>query len=278
MILYRSAASPAWRSSVSEVADALLRAPIAGIQTHDVLTQSVCNQLHIHAMESYPNECVGYVKDGAYHRLENVSPEPAKSAVMSPDDLVRVLDLEPDAICHSHPDGPDCPSSADMVFQRQTGVPHAIVSTNGEACMPAFLYGDGVAKPPLLGRPFRHGVTDCFDLLRDFYKIVMGVDLEPCPRDWDWWSEKDAGEGLYLDNYRKWGFEPMHGPLEVGDVFLLRAGAKMPNHCGIYIGSHLMIHHLSGRFEVDASRLSVKEPMVRWQQHGRLTDVMRYRG
>lgn len=259
--------------------DPRLHDPIPGIGPVTILTPDVCNQLQEHALEVYPQECLGYVQDGQYHRLENVSPDPEGHARVDPVVLAELLDEGIDALCHSHPDGPDCPSAADMRLQMDLDIPFALVSTNGQACLEPYLFGDMVAKPPLLGRSFRHGVIDCYGLIRDFYGHILNIQLDDFPRDWEWWAKhKECGEGLYEQNFAKWGFREIDGDLQVGDVFLLQAGARVPNHAGIYLGGGLMLHHLAGRLEADASRISTIEPVIRWQQHSRMGKVVRHGG
>ena len=94
-------------------------------------TPEVCNQLQLHAIESFPNECIGYVKDGKYVRLENSSKDPENHASIPLTLLAELMSDGIDVLCHSHPNGPNCPSSDDLRFQRQMAIPHALVSTNG---------------------------------------------------------------------------------------------------------------------------------------------------
>jgi len=256
----------------------LLRKPIPGTSPSELMPPEVCNQFQMHAMEMYPQECVGYVKYGQYHRLENVSQVPEASAKIDPVVMLGLLDEGIDVFCHSHPDGPDCPSAHDLKSQHEMAVPWSIVSTNGKGCLAPFVWGEGVAKPPLLGRPFRHGLEDCYGLIRDFYAVVMGIELADAWRDWEWWRNCEDSEGLYEENFAKWGFSVVEGELEVGDVFLLRAGARVPNHAGIYLGDHLMLHHLSGRSAADVSCISTVEPTIRWAIDRRLVKTVRYGG
>lgn len=256
----------------------LLEKPLPGIIPK--LTESQCNQLHKHAMESYPHECAGAIIKGRYVRLENVAHNPQVGCQLSDSDMVRVAE-EATLFCHSHPDGPDCPSAGDILAARATALPHCLVSTNGEACLAPVFFGDVIERPPLLGRGFLHGFTDCFGLGVDFYKAVLGIELQDFPRDWEWWSQANLPEnsgGMYLDHFEEMGFERVTDELQVGDVFLLRAGSHVPNHAGYYVGDHCMLHHLAGRQPNDPTRISTIEPLVRWQQHQRIDTVLRYRG
>ena len=106
----------------------------------------------------------------------------------------------------------------------------------------------------LLGRKFDHGVTDCYSLVRDFYKDNFEVDLTDYARPDDWWI---SGQDLYVDNFEKEGFYTINcNPRDyrVGDCFLIsipdpRApkGVTPSNHVAIYVGDNMVIHHLLGR-------------------------------
>ena len=66
-----------------------------------------------------------------------------------------------------------------------------------------------------------------------------------------------------MDNFRDAGFEPTSEPPQVGDVALMQVCSSKVNHCGIYLGAGLMLHHLS-------NRLSKTEPFNRWRKHVRM--------
>jgi cell wall-associated NlpC family hydrolase len=263
---------------MDKVDRSLLEKPIPGLKAS--LTETQCNQLHKHALEAFPQECAGAVIKGRYVRLTNIAEDPEMHCQLSPEDIIRVTE-EASLFCHSHPNGFNCPSGSDTMAARSLAVPHALVWTDGQACKAPVFFGDVIEKPPLLGRGFVHGFTDCFGLGLDFYKVIMGIDLPDFPRDWEWWVDRNLGEdgvGLYLAHFKEMGFSIVNDELRIGDVFLLKAGSRVPNHAGYYIGEHCMLHHLSGRMETDPSRLSTIEPLIRWQQHQRIDTVLRYTG
>lgn len=216
------------------------------------------NDIRDHAVREYPKESCGFVVKGEYIPLENISETPEQSFKIA-DELYAKYEDDLDAIIHSHPDGPDHPSERDMVNQAATAVPWGIVTVaNGTAQLP-FFWGDGVEVPPLIGREFRHGVTDCYSYIRDYYRVERGVTIPDYPRGYDWWYE---GKDLYSENFRNAGFTPVDEP-EVGDVGLAKIHAPVINHGMIYLGNGLIGHHLVGR-------LSRREPVFRWQRFVRV--------
>lgn len=217
------------------------------------------DQIKQHAMEEYPMECCGVITPDGYIKLENIAPEPTEDFEIDTDEI---KDLQVLAVVHSHPDGYACPTASDMRSQISMDVPWCIVTVTKDGPQELFWFGDGV-EYPLVGRGFRHGVTDCYDLIRDWYRIERGVTLPQYPRDWEWWH-KD--QDLYRQFFENAGFIEVDEPQE-GDVFLAQIRSKVPNHGGVYLGNGLALHHLSARLPCDPSRLSVREPVGRWQPY-----------
>ena len=125
--------------------------------------------------------------------------------------------------------------------------------------------------PELVGRAFQHGVTDCYALIRDYYRSVKGVTLPVFPRSWLWWKE---GGDLYRDGFEKAGFYRVDDP-EPGDVFLAQIGSPVPNHGGVYLGNNQILHHISSRNGYDPARISRRDTLLRWKKY--ITHWVRYR-
>ena len=89
---------------------------------------------------------------------------PTKDIALDDDDLLRAAKAE--LFFHSHPDGVGCPSESDMRYQQQLAIPFVVMVWPLYDC---FWWGDQLTPAPLLGRGFRHGVHDCYSLLRDYY-------------------------------------------------------------------------------------------------------------
>ena len=227
------------------------------------VTETQRRRIFDHAAQEAPRESCGVIVRGKYRRCQNIAVE-ANRFRIAPEELAAIRRSgRITAIIHSHPAGPDCPTAEDMRQQVAGNVPWGIVTfKNGEPTA-LFFFGDQVAAPPLLGRPFRHGVTDCYSLIRDYYRIELGIDLSDFPRDDEWWM--DGGQDLYRRNFRRAGFREI--PLEAitaGDVLLAEIpGIDRVSHGGVYLGRELILHHLP-------ARLSSREPLGRWRRHVRL--------
>lgn len=217
----------------------------------------------------YPNESVFIItRDHGCEKVDNVSKTPDKDFQVKSGDMVRAYSGGLLAIIHSHPDGPDYPSEADMRGQERTGVPWGILCTDGTHTLPITWWGDDVEMPPLEGRTFRHGITDCYSLIRDFYRDRLGITLPVGARNWEWWLN---GQDLYKDNFAGAGFRVVdydngESP-KPGDVWLSQIRSPVPNHGGVYLGDEMILHHPTSKNPVDPTRPSKKEPIHRWMPH-----------
>lgn len=99
----------------------------------------------------------------------------------------------------------------------------------------------------LLGRPFVWMKTDCYALLRDFYRDVFGIELPNYARPDEFWK---AGLNLFFENHREAGFtEITVHPSEYrfGDVAVSAIDSSFGNHCSIFVENGRIIHHLYNR-------------------------------
>lgn len=87
-----------------------------------------------HALEEYPKECVGYVHNDTYHRLENVSNIPTMRYQLKPKDKLMLFNLGKElvALVHSHPVLDNSPSHGDLLAQESCGFPFWIIGTDGK--------------------------------------------------------------------------------------------------------------------------------------------------
>lgn len=230
-----------------------------------------------HALDEFPRECCGIVKAAEYVPITNVDADPTNGFTLSRDEMALHDSDEILAIVHSHTvrdpremlivgNTPDCPSHADMVAQKSWNIPWGIVVTDGTNARDPFYWGDGAdLTDPLVGRIFRHGVFDCYSIIRGWYWQNKGVVLEDHPRGDNWW--KNGGD-LYLENYFNTGFvSTSFNKVQVGDVLLFQVLSKTVNHAGVYIGNNLFVHHpnASNSLTTRTTRsLSREEPVTRW--------------
>lgn len=230
----------------------------------EFLAPDVAEAIRAHARAAYPQEALGVITPQGYTRCENLHHKPEEHGAYDPaviNPLLATGNLL--GIVHSHPNGPNAPSKTDMQLQVQLDVPAVICSTNGDACLPLVVWGDMFDPDPLEGRGFIHGVTDCYELCRDWYMIEEGQRPPPVPRSWGWWNhDKHLVDELYGAS----GFDRiMADEAERGCIALCSIGrAATPNHGLMYLGDGLVLNHSTSQGAYDPTRLSKIEPLARW--------------
>lgn len=224
--------------------------------------------IQVHAIAEYPREACGLVvmvgRSERYFPCRNLAPGNDHFS-MCPDDWAAAEDLGRIAlVVHSHPEASAAPSAADRVSCEASGLPWLIVEVRkGD---------DGQVAPgemrsfrpegyqaPLLGRPFEHGVLDCYSVIRDWYLRERGIELLDFERADGWWHGEDE---LYLDQFHEAGFRPLRAgeAMQTGDMILMQHMSARTNHGGLYLGDaplseapglhpipNAMLHHLYGR-------------------------------
>jgi proteasome lid subunit RPN8/RPN11 len=211
-----------------------------------------------HAVADYPREACGLVVVAKgrerYRPCRNLATTPSEHFVLAAEDYAAAEEAgEIVAVMHSHPDAPARASEGDRVACEASGLPWWIVSIAPDA--------DGAPKAgelsciepsgyeaPLVGRPFHHGVLDCWTLCRDWYAREWRLVLPDPVRHDNWWD--DGRSDLYTDNLAAAGFTPVDAKdISRGDLILMQIRSRnlVPNHAGIYLGDGLMLHHMYGR-------------------------------
>lgn len=143
-------------------------------------------------------------------------------------------------IVHSHPTTNPAPSQADLLGIERTGLPWIIVNPITEQYTVTEPSG---YKAPLVGRPFVHGVTDCWSLIRDYY-AELGIALPDFERDAEWWRK---GGNLYEEHIEGLGFVRVEDGLQLHDLVLMQLASPVINHGGVYSADNVILHHVSGK-------------------------------
>ena len=211
-----------------------------------------------HAKIEDPKESVGLLLNikgkERYYPCNNLSMSSYQCFVLDPEDYVRADNMgEITAIIHSHPATPPTPSQADLVGCENSNLPWHIVNPKTEQwgyCEP-----NGY-KAPLLGREWVWGVTDCWSLVRDWYREEKQIELKDYQRSMT--PEEFLKNPLFEEYATQTGFRELepNEALQKGDVLLMSILHPTLNHVAIFLGD-MVLHHL-------ADRLSCREPYSPW--------------
>lgn len=211
-----------------------------------VLNKTLIKNILSHAEQEYPKESCGYIVKingiKKYLPRTNIATDKTEEFKISGEEYFEAEDMgEVVAVVHSHPDHTTQPSIRDKALCSATELPWVICSwPEGDirTIVPE--------EAPLIGRPFVHGTDyDCYGLVRDYYKRELGIELARYYHDYHWWEKE---ENLYVDNFEKEGFFKVEdGTLQEHDLIFMMIRSKVTNHCAVYLGDGIILHHLYGQ-------------------------------
>ena len=212
----------------------------------------------VHAKDQDPKESCGLLIDvkgkEKYYPCKNLSSYSQQCFIIDPEDYAKAEDSgKVLAVIHSHPVTPPVASQADMISCEESGLIWHIVNPKTEQWG---FYKPSGYKPPLIGRHWVWGITDCWSLVRDWYKENLGITL----RDWDrpTTPEEFVENPMFEKCAWRTGFRQLRPDekLENGDLLFMSIMATGLNHVAIFLDGDVL-HHL-------ADRISCKEPYNQW--------------
>lgn len=236
------------------------------------LKKKTINAILAHAKSGYPEEICGVViitpeNVEQYVPCVNIATDKTKDFKMCPESFMDADQQgEIVGIVHSHPDATTRPSSHDIAVMSSNREVELIVDPESHPIpwhIVSWPEGDYAQYIPevretILGRPFVHGVWDCWSACKDYYKTYRGITFPVFEREDLWWENKES-ESLYEKFYEENGFYVVDKP-EVGDLIVMQIGRSYhPNHAGIYLGytnnfesrnlhgGPFMLHHMYGK-------------------------------
>lgn len=231
-------------------------------------TTAMIAEIQKQAILAFPKEACGLIIKMPRNKMKvvtcrNTSEMPEHFFVMEPADIIAAEEMgESVAIWHSHTMTGNNASEADMAGCEATELPWLII-----AVRPADEAIEGVNwhvsdlnvitpsgfEMPYLERPYVFGVFDCWLLCRDYLKREYGVALDVLPELHvpRWW---EGDVDILGDNYKSQGLVRLEEETEPkpGDIFFMQFGRKFPNHCAVYIGDDMIIHHQQDRLSCRA--------------------------
>ena len=194
-----------------------------------------------HFLDVYPEEGCGLLlnKRGklAWVPCETTAEDKRNDFEMSSKDYIKAsLSGDIHSIVHSHPDFSAELSESDIKMSDFLQIPFIVFSVPD---LEKVEYYPKRLRSPLLGREYKFGVSDCYSLARDYYYEEHKISLPSIPFEDDWWEK---GINYFDDLFEAFGFVEVSEP-SVGDLIIFKVRSNVPNHCGIYLGEGLFLHH-----------------------------------
>ena len=213
-----------------------------------------------HAKQEDPKESCGLLLNirgkEEYFPCRNLSMTAHQCFIIDPEDYVRADNTgDITAIVHSHPVTQPVASEADKISCEESNLPWHIVNPKTETWG---YYEPCGYKPDLIGQPWVWGVSDCWSLVRRYYKEKLNIEL----RDWErpTTPEEFINDPMFERCAEATGFRELKNDekLENGDLLFMSILANGLNHVAIFLDGDVL-HHLT-------DRLSCKEPYNQWLQ------------
>jgi cell wall-associated NlpC family hydrolase len=231
----------------------------------------------LHAKKMFPNESVGVVAAGQYWPMTNIHENPTSFFEVDPAEWLPIVkSYGPiEAVIHSHTDRQFGASKMDMEAQQAWGVPFGIITMDRSLILDFIFFGDGTPIAPYVGRPFKDGVYDCYALCRDWYWQETGIRLKDYARAPLWWDNPEEPDLIDL-RFKDIGFEEIEfSELQRGDAIVgSLLGGTRTNHCGLYLGDGLLLHHIYG--DEVTPRVSGTDVIYSWKRM--IRKCLRYKG
>jgi len=235
---------------------------------NEMMNEKLLGAMRLAALQEYPNEACGLLINTRANKYElilcrNVADDPENYFVMHAEDQIAAERAgEVVGVWHSHTDEDNQASEADMSGCEASELPWFIIniSKNYNPEIDAeYRFSDvNVIKPsgfemPYEGRPYAFGVFDCWLLCRDYLKREKNVTIGVCPELHipSWW---ERGVDILNDNFQSQDLVrlPPGTPRQNGDIFFMQLASQVPDHCAVYIGDGMILHHQMDRLSCKA--------------------------
>jgi proteasome lid subunit RPN8/RPN11 len=207
-------------------------------------------------LEQYPNEACGILKDNRFIPITNTATNPTEAFEFHPAEWFKLKD-QAQAIVHSHCfsstrqphlglDG-RTPSTTDFINQKKTNLPWIIFALDGENISEPVEFPQSRDRE-LLGRPFIYLISDCWNVVQDYYHQRFQITLpdHPIEDGYKWEENRDGRDGKnYFDYLLEWGFKEVRlDDMQIGDIIVMSVRGKC-NHVGVYYEENYILQQLA---------------------------------
>ena len=184
------------------------------------------------------------LRNGEAYRATNTASEDGKFRVSAEDYVLADSISSIEAVYHSHTNKDDSTFSE---FDKFNSVSHNVVYILFSMKDNSFTQFDPSLSSfnKYIGRKWEIGKTDCFTLIKDFYKNELNISLNEYHRDENYLSYL---EKLFDKHYKREGFQKTNTLRKYDCILFSRREGSPSNHIAVYLGNGLMLHQPSKSF------------------------------
>ena len=211
-----------------------------------ILNKKQKKAIEKHTLSCYPEEMCGFLTKTDFIPVPNIAEDREKSFKIDSIEFARHYD-EIIAIVHSHTRPLKqaelfdlrAPSYQDYLNQKLTNRPWLIVGCESLTVTDPIQFPRSPSKE-YIGRRFQWFLTDCYNLIQDFYLFELGIELPEAIIEHDY---LDIRHKSYLFDQYFLDYKFIEIPLDKiqeNDVLVIDHGGYKANHLGIYTQGKVM--------------------------------------
>ena len=221
-----------------------------------ILKDSIKKSIKDHALEDQSKECCGIVLEKEEElktfRCTNVSEKADKHFSIRPLDYALAADEgRVKAVYHSHNSNNDKFSPNDMLNSKSHNLPFILYCSKKDSFS---FFDPNKSKTFLYDRVFKIGESDCYTVIKEYYKN-LGIKLSGENKLGDDWHKKNPELIQQLFNLNKNNPDlpiielPSCSSLKKHDVIVFEfIKGNGPNHVAVFLGDGNIMHHPRNKY------------------------------
>lgn len=197
------------------------------------------NKIKEYALELKPEECCGLIinkdNEDIVYPCQNISFHKNTHSLLNPLDYVRAEKIG-NIVGIYHSQEHDFPSVQDNMTAYNYNLSSIIYAWKNDNFY--------IIEPKLkeyLYKDFKLGENDCFQLIRNYYKIEKNININNYNIGENWYKNEP---NIIFNNFKKEGFiEVSKNNLQKDDILLFGKNKERIQHMGIYLNDNKFLHH-----------------------------------
>ncbi len=213
---------------------------VIDLDNNYMLNLQLMSEIKKHALVDKPNEACGLIlknnNNYSYFPCRNIAYVKTGMAILDPLDYIRA-NSEGEIIAHAHSQPEDGPSLVDSYNAYNHNIYSIIYTWENNKFY--------IIEPRLmdyLDKDFKIGKYDCLELVKNYYKQELGIEINHYNRAENWF---ESNPKIIYENFGKEGFREIDNLKNVKkhDILLFGNEKTRIYHVGIYLDNDLIIHH-----------------------------------